>query len=57
MNKFIVVEFVHEKTVEVVRENWLETSDGVIIFLKCIVIEIVSCIVCCLNYMLLPIRN
>jgi hypothetical protein len=30
MNKFVVVEFVDEKTVEVVRENWLETSDGVI---------------------------
>jgi hypothetical protein len=30
MNTFVVVEFVEEKTVEVVREDWLETSDGVI---------------------------
>ena len=30
MNKFVVVEFVEEKTVEVVRENWLETSGEVI---------------------------
>ncbi len=34
MNKFVVVEFVDEKTVEVVQENWLETNEGVIIKMK-----------------------
>ena len=45
MNKFVVVEFVEEKTVEVVQENWLQTSDAVIIFLKCLIIQMVHCIV------------